>query len=190
MTSPKDRVTSLIAKAVDPVVPEEEARSLALIAVRLIDQYKMLAPLPPPEPTQPQPKWEPAEDFFERLRRAAREAQRARQAQPTSASQHWTHRLPMELTIMQDKTCSVCGQVCPGGSQVWAIRMERVIAMGQFPEMKPVVCHIECRGELPDSDRPKVCSLCHRTIDHANVFYNMADNRTFHTWCAQVAGFT
>jgi len=67
MTKPLDRARQLIAKAVDPAVTEEEARTIALIACRLIAEHKLLEapadPLPPPPPPWPPhhapPPWPP-----------------------------------------------------------------------------------------------------------------------------------
>ena len=61
MSKALDRVRKLIAQAVDPAVSEEEARSFALIAVKLIVEHKLLdqpppAPSPPPY-TPPPPPW-------------------------------------------------------------------------------------------------------------------------------------
>ncbi len=60
MTRPLQRAKQLAAKAVDPATPEEEARTTALIAIKLIVQHKMLDELeeveaPSPSPWGPEP---------------------------------------------------------------------------------------------------------------------------------------
>jgi len=61
MTHPLDRARQLVAKAIDPATTEEEARTVALIAVKLIAQHQMLdaaahgrpAAQPRPQPGPP-----------------------------------------------------------------------------------------------------------------------------------------
>jgi hypothetical protein len=79
MTSPLDRAKQLVAKAVDPACSEEEARTVALIAVKLIAQHKMLdeleeveePPVSPPHHRPPHQAVDPLEAFWEIFVRAA-----------------------------------------------------------------------------------------------------------------------
>jgi hypothetical protein len=57
MTRPLQRAKQLVAKAIDPATTEEEARTVALVAVKLIAQHKMLDELEEVEvaPASPPP---------------------------------------------------------------------------------------------------------------------------------------
>jgi hypothetical protein len=157
MTTPEARVRQLIAKALDGATPLEEARSCALIAVKMIDEHKMLAvrvSRPPPRPraaperpvggawwNQPNapPDWS---DYFERRR------SRSAPAEPKPA---WWELLPTELWLFAERRCTVCSEICAEGSRVWAIGLEPMQRGDRLPRVK--VCHMKCRDELPAEQR-------------------------------------
>lgn len=175
MTAILQRVRDLIAKAVDSAVTEEEARTCALIAVRLIAENGLLEARPPAarppvapattdEPPAPwRPQWDPPP------------------ARPKPAPQprktHWWQQLPRELWVTRDYACCVCGGACEEGSKVWAIRLEE----GSLART-PVVCHLECRDYRPDS-----CWRCGLLIVGPAYVVHLADDspreRRFHLDC-------
>lgn len=166
VTAILQRVRDLIAKAVDGAVTEEEARSCALIAVRLIAENKLLVEPTPVSAPAPQPArsiWDPPPP-------------RPRAA-PQPRKTHWWQQLPRELWITRDYACSVCGGACEEGSKVWAVRLEE----GALSR-NPVVCHLECRDY-----RPGYCWRCGLLIAGTAYVVQVADSspreRRFHLDC-------
>ena len=173
MTKPIDRARQLVTKAVDPATSEEEARTTALIAVRLIAQHRMLEddPAPPVRPAGRAPI-DPLEAFWDIFVRVAGSANgagsrmpdppparqrpvdpsRRRPVEPTYPSDMrpgggpWYHRLPCEIWIAADRTCAFCGKICVAGDKVWAYRVT---------DSSPLrVAHmIGCRDRLPAQHR-------------------------------------
>lgn len=144
MTTPADRVRQLIAKALDEATPVEEARSCALIAIRIIDEYEMLRPLPPPHPapTRRDRAWEEVMSHFHRRRTS----HVRREPQPA-----WWDLLPSELWIFSARQCIVCQKPCPEGSRVWAIELGVPDPNSQLINVR--VCHLECKDRLPRDQR-------------------------------------
>ncbi len=168
MTAILQRVRDLIARALDGAVTEEEARTCALIAVRLIAENKLLeapAAAPPAQPTPP--TWDPPPP-------------RPRAA-PRPVKTHWWQQLPRELWITRDYACVICGGTCDEGSKVWAIRLEDGPLAGMGGH-NPVVCHLECRDYRPDS-----CWRCGLLIVGPAYVVHLADSspreRRFHIDC-------
>ena len=185
MTAPLDRARQLIAKAVDPAVPLEEARSLAHAAAKIIAQHKLLdlAEAPPAQHVGSADPFAEGglEAFWELFVRATGggfsrpdfrsdpfgrpprgapapppppDYRRRRPVQATYPEREpsWWERLPCELLITIDRPCVVCGQICPEGSRVWAIRLEQA---GRGLPTRPIVCHLttECMLKLPANQR-------------------------------------
>lgn len=152
MTAPAVRVRQLIAKALDAATSEDEARSCALIAVRLIEEHKLLMPLSapqrPPPPRRDTSYYSPP-DFEELLRRR----RRAPRPEPAPARPPWWDLLPCELRLFGDRTCAVCSRTCSEGSRAWAIALEppREGEGDLLPRVR--VCHLECRDQLPVEQR-------------------------------------
>lgn len=170
VTAILQRVRDLIAKAIDGAVTEEEARSCALIAVRLIAENRLLpeAPVPAPPPAPPPPSsWDPPPP-------PPRPA-------PRPIKTHWWQQLPRELWVTREYECSVCGGACEEGSKVWAIRLEEGPLAG-LGGHNPVVCHLECRDY-----RPGHCWRCGLLIGGAAYVVQVADSspreRRFHLDC-------
>ena len=147
MTTPQDRAKQLIAKALDQATPVEEARSCALIAVRLIDDYEMLKT---PAPTSPPP---PAVHRRERtwdevMNHVHRRRARVPRSEPSPA---WWDVLPSELWIFSARQCIVCQKSCAEGSRVWAIELGKPDPNSQMINVR--VCHLECKDSLPRDQR-------------------------------------
>ena len=164
MTAPLDRVRHLLAKAVDEATTEEEARTCALIAARLIVEHRMLEiPRPPPMPPMKdfQTIWQEMQEMFQRQRPYPGEPKerwtaparpRRRHVEPTypkpPREPPWWERLPSELLIVAERKCSVCGLPCEEGSVVWAY----AIPDGRLGSL--LVAHLKgCRDKLTPAQR-------------------------------------
>jgi hypothetical protein len=153
MTAPIDRVRHLLARAIDAAVTEEEARTCALIAAKLIMEHRMLD-IPKPQPMPPMQDfrtvWQDMQDMFrQQQKRAEPVRKRRRHVEPTypkpPREPPWWERLPTELAIMAERQCSVCGLGCEEGSVVWA----HAIVDGKL-----LVSHRkDCRDKLPPEQR-------------------------------------